>query len=264
MRVLVPLLAACLGGAGCGSPPAPRPSARPAPVVHAPHARAEPIARPVAPPSTALPQALPRWGIPLRGGVIVTDRDDPTLLAGLPTHSIEASPERKSDYWSPCVRAFVQGQPAGARELLGEALSLYGTTCGPTRIEFRVPRAGRSAPTAQLALVGALERTTRELALRAVYRGEPIRAERITVIADGARWSSPRLDFERDADGEAATLPFTRTVAREVRRAIDARDALLRFESATDYEDVAISDELKQELRVMLDALDALATVTPP
>jgi hypothetical protein len=259
--VLVPSFAAWLMWAGCGgAPPSPPAAASPPPV---PHERAEPA--PTAAPS-APAQALPPPGAPLRGPRgrgIVTDRDDPTMPI-LPLRPLEMPLERKSDSWSPCVRAFVQTQPAPARAVLGDALSLYSTSCSATRVEFQVPRQGRSAPASQLGLIGALERSTGELALRAAYHGAPIRAERITVISDGARWSSPRIAFDRDTGDEIAILPFTRTIAGVVRRVIDARDALLRFEGAAGYEDVAISDELKQELRTMLDALDTLAAIKQP
>lgn len=263
--VLVSAFAAWLTSAACGGAPS---SPAPVPVVPAaPHDRAEatPIARAEPRPPA---RALPPPGLPLRGRVILNDRDDPTAPV-LPLRMTEMPLERKSDTWSPCIRAFVQGQPASARVVLGEALSLYSTSCSATRVEFRVPRPTRGAAASQLGLIGALERTTRELALRAAYHGAPIRAERITLISDGVRWSSPRIDFEHDAgaipgnaadDGEVAILPFTRTIAGVVRRVIESRDALLRFESATGYEDVAISDELKQDLRTMLDALDALSS----
>lgn len=175
---------------------------------------------------------------------------------------------KKSDFWSPCVREFVQGQPEGVRDALGEALSLYSTACtgGPSRrVEFQTPRADRTAPAqSYLGVIGALEASSCELALRAAYRrpvvpaGPPVRAERITLIADGVRWSSPRIDFD-DHDGwEVATLPLTRELARVVMRTAEARDALLRFEAGAAYEDVVLTDDMKQDLRVMLDALDAI------
>jgi len=72
------------------------------------------------------------------------------------------------------------------------------------------------------------------------------------------RWSSTRLELERADGWEIAMLPLTRTLARVVRRALDARDTVLRFEGPRGYEDVIITDEMKQDLQVMLDALDAI------
>jgi hypothetical protein len=169
---------------------------------------------------------------------------------------------KKSDFWSPCVRDFVALQPEAARDALGEALSQYGTACTgrpSRRVEFQTPRADRTAPAqSYLGLVGALERTSCELALRAAYHGPPVRAERITLIADGVRWSSPRIDFDDDGGWEIATLPLSRELARVVRRAAESRDALLRFEAERSYEDVVLTEDIKQDLRVMLDALDAI------
>jgi hypothetical protein len=169
---------------------------------------------------------------------------------------------KKSDFWSPCVRDFVQGQPEVARDVLGEALSLYSTSCtggSSRRVEFQTPRTDRSAPAqSYLGLVGVLEPTRCELALRAAYRGPPMHAERIALIADGVRWSSPRIDFDDDDGWEIATLPLTRELARVVMRTVEARDALLRFEAGAAYEDVVLTDDMKQDLRAMLDALDAI------
>ncbi len=170
--------------------------------------------------------------------------------------------ESKRDFWSPCVRDFVETQPEAAREVLGEALSAYSTACttGPVkRVEFRTPRTGRTAPAeSHLGLIGVLEPGTCELSLEAAYRGEPVHAERITLIADGVRWSSPRLDFDRYDDGETVTVPLSRALLRVVARAIDAHETIVRFEGAAGYEDVVVTGEMKQDLRVMLDALDAI------
>lgn len=175
----------------------------------------------------------------------------------------EPSFGRKSDYWSPCVRDFVQTQPEAARGALGDALTLYSTSCAGApdrRVELRTPPAGRMTPPAShLGLVAALSPATCELALTAAYHGAPVDAERITLIADGARWSSPRILFDHGDGWEIATLTVTRSLARVVQQAAAARDAVLRFEGARDYQDVVITDAMKQDLRVVLDALDAIS-----
>jgi hypothetical protein len=239
---------------------------------------AVPASRPPPPPRKAASAAIPRTRlIPQRGVPIgdplargVWNGIDPQTLedVGVLDRSLRLAmlpdvSNKKSDFWSPCVRDFVQLQPEPARDALGEALSLYGTACtgGPSRrVEFQAPRTDRTAPVqSYLGLVGALERTSCELALRAAYHGRPVRAERITLIADGVRWSSPRIDFDDDDDGwEIATLPLGRELARVVKRTAEARDALLRFEAGHDFEDVVLTEDMKQDLRVMLDALDAI------
>ncbi|HSS01470.1 MAG TPA: hypothetical protein VLM79_30635 [Kofleriaceae bacterium] len=262
---------------GCGGA-APAPSVPVASSASVPHALEDPaIAEPPSEPSRtpARPpgngrRLIPRPG-PLTVGPVLRDvwmidpqaQGDPVSVdrwLRLPT-MLDVS-NKKSDFWSPCVREFVQGQPETARDVLGEALSLYSTACtgGPSgRVEFQTPRADRTAPAqSSLGLVGALERNSCELALRAAYHGPPVRAERLTLIADGVRWSSPRIDFDDDDGWEIATLPLTRELARVVMRAAEARDALLRFEAGADYEDVVLTEDMKQDLRAMLDALDAI------
>lgn len=264
--------------AGCGGP---RPSSTPATVISAPASRpladpAVPSSRPAPPRKTLRPTALRGRSIPRPGApagdplarepwnaIDAPTLDDVIVLdRSLRLSTVLDLSNKKSDFWSPCVREFVQLQPEAARDALGEALSLYSTSCtgAPVRrVEFQTPPASRGAPAqSYLGLVGALEQNRGELALRAAFHGRPIRAVRITLIADDARWSSPRIDFDDDDGWEIATLPLTRELARVVRRAADGRDVLLRFESERSYEDVTVTEDMKQDLRGMLDALDAI------
>jgi hypothetical protein len=266
-----------IGGCGGTRPVTSTPVAASAPVARSLADPAVPASRPPRPPRKTAYTAIPRpWLIPRLGGspIGALAREvwsgiDPQTLedVGVLDRSPRLGPlldsNKKSDFWSPCVRDFVQLQPEAARDALGEALSLYGTACtgGPSRgVEFQAPRTDRTAPAqSYLGLVGVLQRTSSELALRAAYHGRPLRAERITLIADGIRWSSPRIDFDEDDDGwEIATLPLTRELARVVKRTAEARDALLRFEAGRDYEDVVLTEDMRQDLRVMVDALDAI------
>jgi hypothetical protein len=243
-----------------GDPPA-HATAEPSPPSPQANPERGPRPRPIPPPPGGRRDALPADARP-RSDVIVFGRED--TVDSLPgwQRAGERRFDRKSDYWSPCIRDFVQTQPEPARAALGEALSLYSTSCtgAPVRrIEFRTPPAGRVTPAAShLGLIGALDPTTCDLALTAAYHGEPIQAERILLIADGVRWSSPRIAFDREDGWETATLPLTRSLARVVQQAITARDTVLRFEGARDYQDVVVTEEMKQDLRMLLDALDAI------
>lgn len=257
---------------GCGGAPPPASTPRtPAGPSDAPVARDPAVPAPV--PSEPRPERRPAMPVPLPSPRTVLDglKPEPRSPTGpfVPLDRVpirgrvgELNYDRKSDYWSPCVREFVQTQPESARIALGEALSTYSTSCtgGPARrIEFRTPRAGRTAPAqSYLGVVGALEPATCELALTAAYYGEPIRADRITLIADGVWWSSQRLAFDRDDGWEIATLPMSRSLVRTIEEALAARVTVLRFEGARTYEDVIVTDDMKQDLRAMLDALDAI------
>lgn len=274
-RVWIAGLATAL--AACGGPRPTPSAAAPPPAAAAPTpavaddagraARAAPVSgQPIPPPPRRdwfeQIDGVDEPRLPLANGhnaadVVVLPR--PTFWRG--DRVVELGHDRKSDYWSPCVREFVQTQPEDVRLALGEALSLYSTSCttGPARrIEFRTPRIRRGPSPSHLGVAGALGAATCELALVAAWYGAPIEPERITLIADGVAWTSPRIDFEHTGGGEIATLPLSRSLIRVVRRAIDARDTLLRFESQARYEDLAVTDEMKQDLRAVLDALDAI------
>jgi hypothetical protein len=250
-------------------PPPPRPRTAPSRAIAPPPGALPPPpgALPPPPGATTPPPGSTRELFPREPrrdiDVIVLGRDDlpPDLLPGW-SRVGERGFGRKSDYWSPCVRDFVQTQPEPARAALGEALSLYSTSCTSgtaRRVEFRTPPANRiAAAQSYLGVAGAIEPTTCDVALTAAYHGEPLRAERIVLIGDGVRWSSPRIVFDRDDGWEIATLPLSRSLVRAVRQALDARDTVLRFEAANDYQDVVVTDEMKHDLRVMLDALDAI------
>ena len=160
---------------------------------------------------------------------------------------------RKSDEWPPCVRRFTTNVPGAVRDTVGEALAWCDTSCANGPLVFSPPPHDAS----YLGIAGTLESGKRELALEVAYRGDAIDPERITLIADGARWTSPRLDFDTNAGWHVAHLPFTRDVARAVRRALDASDAVLRFESDRGYDDAAITDDTKVHVRALIDALES-------
>lgn len=109
-----------------------------------------------------------------------------------------------------------------------------------------------------IGLTGVIKRDRTEVAFRVMYlaaRADPF--ERITIIAGPLRWTSPRLDVDHDpARYEAAAIPFAPSLARVVRRMLDEPDASIRFETATGYDEVIVTEQTKQDIRVMLDALN--------
>jgi hypothetical protein len=172
--------------------------------------------------------------------------------------------QKRSDLWDPCVRDFVQLRSARNPELrdaLGDALTYAITTCNrDTRtVTFEPPRSGRAYATGSfVGIAGVLTPTTTELVLRVVTRGHT--PERLTILVGGTRWTSQTLEVTHDPlwGREVAAIPYTKSLARVVRRMLDTDGALLRFESATGIEDVAITEELAQDLRVMIDVVDEL------
>lgn len=167
-----------------------------------------------------------------------------------------------------CVKDFVDAQIAPARERLVEALSVYSTTCD--RVERRVVvEAPRPSPSghdyafeSHISFGGYLTKTQPKVWLSVSYHGDtPIQAERIKVAADEFRWISPPLKFEHDSSGtvwEHADIPYTRNMQGIVRKMIESKDAIVRFEGPRNHADLVVTDEMKHDLKLMMDALAAI------
>jgi hypothetical protein len=180
------------------------------------------------------------------------------------TRSFDVGPpaQKRSDLWDPCVRDFVQTRAStDLRDDLGDALTQAMTTCNrDTRtVTFEPPRSGRAYATgSHVGIAGVLTPTTTELVLRVITRGHA--PQRLTIIAGSTRWTSQQLEATHDSiwGRELAAIPYTKSLARVVRRMLDTDGALLRFESATGLEDIAITEELANDLRAMIDVVDEL------
>lgn len=254
------LAALALMLAGCGAAPA-RP-ARDAPPPARPAQHLSDLAVPErarpSPPPTAIDPLHPR---------AVYERDQARLERELATGERRGAAARsaapddvaESELWDPCVRQFVHTQPARVRRALTAALARYQTACGPDGavllqaargIDGRA-RQGRS----DFALVGSMSAASIAVALRVASCGAPPDADRIVIATERARWTSPALAFERDEYGcYVAELPLTRAVTQHLRDVSRAADAVVAFGG----HDLIVSDEMKQSLRALLDALDAL------
>lgn len=236
--------------------PATRPEA-PAPSVDTPPPSTKAVAEPYTPPPAPRRPPARYTGRPgFRNPLVVIDAE-----AGVRAFDIEPPAQKRSDLWDPCVRELVQTRPAEIRDDLGDALTQAMTTCSlATRtITFEPPRSGRAYATgSHVGIAGSLAPSTTELVVRVVTRGYA--PERLTILAAGTRWTSPPLEVTHDSiwQRELAAIPYTRSLARVVRRMIDTEGALLRFESETGIEDVPVTEELANDLRAMIDVFDEL------
>jgi len=176
----------------------------------------------------------------------------------------------ESELWEPCVRDFVRARPQPARRALTAALARYQTACAPDGgvalqgvrgLDGR-ERRGRS----DVGFAGTLSAARAEVSLRVASCDGARPPERIAIAADGERWTSPRLVFAQDEHGcEVAELPWTRTLARAVWAAVLATDAAIAFEGGgAGAPDLAITDEMKQHLRAMLEAIEAIDALEEP
>jgi hypothetical protein len=170
--------------------------------------------------------------------------------------------------WADCVKSFVEAQRGSARDPLLDALSVYFTTCDKVErlVVFDAPRPEPSGHDyvfeSYVSFGGQLSKARSKVWLSVVYHGDAaISAERIKVAADEFRWTSPRLTFTRE-DGdkvrESADLPYTKILQPVIRHLIDSRDVTVRFEGRGGHADLAVTDDMKHDLKLMMDALTAL------
>jgi len=170
--------------------------------------------------------------------------------------------------WADCVKEFVDAQRSSAREPLLEALSVYFTMCD--RVERRiVVEAPRPVPSghdyafeSHVSFGAHLAKAQSRVWLSVTYHGDSrIQPERIKLAADDFRWTSPQLSFEHDSSNptwESAELPYTKALQGIVRKMIEAKDVIIRFEGPKSHADLVVTDEMKQDLKLMVDALAAI------
>ena len=80
--------------------------------------------------------------------------------------------------------------------------------------------------------------------------------ERVAIVYDARTWTSAR-QTSVDVDGcQVVWFWDTRPIRRMLRDVLEARDTVVRIDGAPD---LAISDGMKRDLRLVLDAIDALA-----
>jgi hypothetical protein len=232
---------------------------RPTPVTADEQREESPSTKAIAEPVTPAPKPIPKPRPMTRGGSEIVTYDQPALPR---QRALAAALENKrSDLWDPCVRELVQTRREEIRDELGDMLAQAMTTCSrETRsVSFEPPRSGRAYATgSHIGIAGVLTPTTTDVVLRVVVRGP--RPQRLTILAGGTRWTSSELEVTHDAiwQRELAAIPYTKSLARVVRRMIDTDGAILRFESDAGIDDVVVTEELATDLRAMLDVVDDL------
>lgn len=168
--------------------------------------------------------------------------------------------EKRSDLWTPCVRDLVEARDRAFRNELGDALTFYTTKCDreAQHAIFGPPQRRFYQLNSYFGFIGDLTPRTARIELLFVRRGGPP-PERITLIAGAARWTSQKLDALVETDVSSVKLPYTRSVARVLRKMLETDDAIVRFEAEVGSEDMLVTEEMKGDLGVFVDLADSLS-----
>lgn len=167
----------------------------------------------------------------------------------------------ESDLWSPCLRDFVRAQDEIARRTLTLAFARLEVDCDQDgRIVLGPPHGYRARSHLGYRASFAPGDIRAGLTVAICESGIPS-GDRIVLEYDGHRLPLPRLDFARDRDGcYVAELPPSLTLARTLPDLFIAADVAVRFEAALDLDDLVVSPEMLRDMRLVFDAVDAVAT----
>ncbi|MBA2542030.1 MAG: hypothetical protein H0V17_20490 [Deltaproteobacteria bacterium] len=242
--------------AGCA---APRPS-----IVEAPHATAIELAPAIAAPALpvpAKPATLDRDGARdlvepgIHGRVIALEAR--WRSAGADPAIVDVA---EIDFLGRCARDFIVAQPESARRPLVTAFTHYVTICDPEgklMLERPLGFDSRDRRTRSDAVfLGSLAARGAGLVLRVTSCNAGGSFDRVSIAGGDLAWTSPRLEVRREANGcEIAELPYTKALAKVILRATES-ESVLRFDGTTN--ELAITDQIRDELRSVLDAVDAI------
>ena len=180
------------------------------------------------------------------------DPDDPVWLVDRHTIGRRLPPATQelavaqSQSWSACVRAYVEALPPHARRPVTAAFARYEVTCdAERRVVVAPPRDHVRQPS--ISFAGPLATIGLQVSACRAFDG-------FAILYDGKRWDAGVLATEERAGCTVAALPNTPSMRAMLRDVVAARHVALRF----DGDDVVLADGLKFDLRLMLDALDAL------
>jgi hypothetical protein len=157
------------------------------------------------------------------------------------------------ELWSPCVRDYVQARRDESRRALTAVFARYATTCNADRhVVVARPSEYRGS---YVAYRGTFAPDRTDVELEIVACGTTAALDSVTLVADRKRWSG-NVTSQEVGGCTVATMPDLRALRRALRDALDAKLVIVEIDGE---HDIVITDEMKRDLRLMLDALDAIS-----
>ncbi len=231
----------------CSAPPKP-PAPAPAPAPQRDLAVAEP------PPKQLTPTAQEREGdlVIVRGVRVAPNELDPPIRRRTNQWPQEID-LAEHELWSPCVRDYVQARGEDMRRALTAVFARYATTCNADRhVVVARPSDYRGS---YVAYRGTFAADRSDVELEIVACGTTVALDSITLVADRKRWSG-NVTSNEVGGCTVATMPDLRSLRRALRDALDAKVVIVEIDGE---HDIVITDDMKRDLRLMLDALDAVS-----
>ncbi len=173
----------------------------------------------------------------------------------------------RGDTWNGFLKEYVASFPLEKRGDILEGLSRFYIEFDKVYkiIKFEPLRyiSGPYSSNSYVSLKGSLS-TSKANALLKIqyYRSSWVFADRITIVADAFTWKSPELKLSRDhytKVWEYTYLDISKPEYRKIAdKIISSKEAIIRFHGKQYYDDLQITERMKQDISAMLKAIDAI------
>ena len=173
----------------------------------------------------------------------------------------------RGDTWNGFLKEYVESLPLGKRnDVLNGLTRFYKEYDKVDRIIKFEPRRYISGPyssNSYVSLKGSFTKTKASALLKIHYYGSDwIFANRITIVADDFTWKSPALNFYRDHYTKVWEYAYLNLNKAEYRKLADrissSKEVIIRFHGKQYYDDLQVTERMKQDISAMLKAIDAV------
>ncbi|WP_019647367.1 hypothetical protein [Pseudoalteromonas piscicida] len=173
----------------------------------------------------------------------------------------------RGNTWNGFLKAYVENLPLEKRNDVLNGLSRFYKEYDKVDrvIKFEPLRyiSGPYSSNSYVSLKGSFTKLKASALLKIQYYGNDwLFADRITIVADDFIWKSPERKFYRDHYTKVWEYTYFDLKQMEFRRLADkivtSKDVIIRFHGKQYYDDLQVTDRMKQDISVMLKAIDVI------
>ena len=170
--------------------------------------------------------------------------------------------------WDEYLKPFILTQPKENWEVILQGLTRFHTSYDKVdkvmRFEPLRYISGPYSGKTNISVRGLVDKKKASASLRFYYYSKSwLFVNRITVVADDYTWKSPSMNFKRDHSHgniwEYEYLNLSDPRYRELANKISqSKEVIIRFHGRQYYDDFTVPDRMKNDLRYILRAIDAI------
>ncbi|WP_283786217.1 hypothetical protein QNI23_007445 [Bermanella sp. WJH001] len=173
----------------------------------------------------------------------------------------------RGDTWNGFLKEYIENLPLGKRNDLLNGLTRFYKEYDKVDkiIKFEPLRyiSGPYSSNSYVSLKGSFTKSKASALLKINYYGSDwIFSNRITIVADDFTWKSPALKFYRDHYTKVWEYTYLDLDKAEYRMLADkitsSKEVIIRFHGKQYYDDLEVTERMKQDISAMLKAIDAI------